>query len=420
MAGNVGYGSLPFSEQIAFFQRKLNTKTDAWTDVYGAAHDHEFMVAGANRDDLLADLRKAVERAITEGRTLQDFRKDFSGIVARYGWSYNGGFEWRTRVIYETNLRSSYMAGRFQQLMAMRETHPYWEYVHSDVVEEPREEHLAWNGMILRWDDPWWVTHFPINAWGCQCSVIARTEDDLRRMGKSGPDTAPPIKWVERTIGQRSPGGPRTVLVPEGIDPGFEHTPGRSRNFSGQVPPPRGGRPLPPEHLPPLDPLPTAPSPISPPDPLPEPQPVTPPDWEGNAIEEFLGSFKASFTRAAAFLDAVGQRLAIGLGMFWGNDGNPADYAESASFDTATALPLIAQTIQTPDEIWVQIVWLADVQLAVVRRRYLARFQVSGQAEPVAVVFEVGRDGWAGNVSTSEAMLQSLRQGVRLYQREVN
>ena len=209
MAGNVSYGSLPFSEQIAFFRRKFSTKTDAWTDVYGSAHDNEFMVAGANRDALLTDLRTAVEK-ILDGSTLETFRKDFAAIVARYGWSYNGGFEWRSRTIYETNLRSAYMAGRYQQLMDMRDTHPYWEYVHSDAVEHPRQEHLGWNGMVLRADDPWWIYHFPINAWGCQCSVIARTEDDLRRMGKDGPDTAPPIKFMARVIGQRSPGGPRT------------------------------------------------------------------------------------------------------------------------------------------------------------------------------------------------------------------
>lgn len=137
MAGNVSYGSLPFSEQIAFFRRKFSTKTDARTDVYGSAHDNEFMVAGANRDALLADLRTAVEKSL-DGGTLETFRKDFAAIVSRYGWSYNGGFEWRSRTIYETNLRSAYMAGRYQQLMDMRDTHPYWEYVHSDAVEHPR------------------------------------------------------------------------------------------------------------------------------------------------------------------------------------------------------------------------------------------------------------------------------------------
>ncbi len=117
--------------------------------------------------------------------------------------------------------RSSYMAGRLEQLMAVREERPYWQYLHSDAVEHPREDHEAWNGMVLRWDDPWWQYHFPINAWGCQCGVRALSEDDLRRMGKTGPDQAPPIVWVSRTIGQNSPDGPRVVEVPQGIDPGF-------------------------------------------------------------------------------------------------------------------------------------------------------------------------------------------------------
>lgn len=401
MANNVAYGSLPFREQIAFFQRKLNTKTNAWTDVYGAEHDNEFMVAGANRDDLLADFRQAVERAIAEGGTLADFRKDFASIVARYGWSYNGGFEWRSRVIYETNLRSSYMAGRYQQLMAMRETHPYWQYVHSDAVEEPREEHLAWDGLVLRWDDPWWVTHFPINAWGCQCGVIARTEDDLKRMGKTGPDTAPTITFVKRTIGQRSPGGPRTVFVPEGIAPGFEHTPGRSKYFS-QVPPPRDGDPLAPEAMQPAE--------TSAP-PLPAPQPVTGEKWKGNAVDEFLRAFGATPTQPAAFRDVAGQRIAIGSEMFAARDG------DGQVTDTVYLLQMLAQTILAPDEIWAQVVWLETLQRAVVRRRYLARFQVSGQSEPVSVMFETGADGWVGSSSLTRAELQVQRQGVMLYQR---
>lgn len=402
MAGNVAYGSLPFREQLAFFRRKLNTKTDAWTDVYGAEHDNEFMVAGANRDDLLADFRQAIERAIAEGRSLADFRTDFASIVARYGWSYNGGFEWRSRVIYETNLRSSYMAGRYQQLMAMRDSHPYWEYVHSDAVEEPREEHLAWDGMVLRWDDPWWVAHFPINAWGCQCGVIARTEDDLKRMGKDGPDTAPPVRFVERTIGQRSPGGPRTVFVPEGIDPGFEHTPGRSKFFS-QVPPPRGGEPAAPE----LPDATTANVDV----PLPTPQPTPAESWRGNAIDSFLQAFGARSNTPAAFRDAAGQRIAIGPEMFAARDG------EGQMAESAERLQLLAQAILAPDEIWAQVVWLQALQRAVVRRRYLARFTRTDQAEPVAVVFETGTDGWAASTELTAAALQAFRQGVRLYSR---
>ena len=153
--------SLPFREQNEFLRRKLNLPTNGWTDVYGRENDYAFVVAGANRNDLVADFHQAVQRAIEGGTTLEQFRQDFDRIVAKYGWSYNGGRNWRSRVIYETNMRSSYMAGRYEQLLAVREERPYWQYIHSVAVEHPREEHEAWNGMILHWSDPWWQYHFP-------------------------------------------------------------------------------------------------------------------------------------------------------------------------------------------------------------------------------------------------------------------
>lgn len=224
---SVAYGSLPFAEQIAFFRRKLNLPTASWMDVWEAAHDHAFMVAGANRMDLVQDFRDAVDAAIANGETLQQFRKRFDAIVTKYGWDYNGGRNWRSRVIYETNLRTSYAAGRWTQLQQIKQRVPYWEYVHADGELHPRPMHLAWNGLVLSADDPWWHTHFPPGGWGCQCTVRGRSKRDLADMGKSGPDTAPPVEMQPVTIGQRSPGGPRVVETPAGIDPGFGYAPGQ-------------------------------------------------------------------------------------------------------------------------------------------------------------------------------------------------
>ncbi|AGG89919.1 phage minor head protein [Rhodanobacter denitrificans] len=235
MADRVAYGSLPFKEQIAFFRAKKNVLTEAWTDVWEAEHDHAFMVAGANRIDLLVDLRAAVDKAIAEGTGLEAFRHDFDQIVAKYGWAYNGGRNWRTRVIYETNLRTSYAAGRYAQLQALKAVRPYWRYRHSDAVQHPRPMHLAWNGLVLAADDGWWNTHYPPNGWGCQCTVEALNARDLARLGKTGPDTAPPVDMQEVVVGQRGP-HPRTVQTPAGVDPGFGYAPGKSA-FERSMPP---------------------------------------------------------------------------------------------------------------------------------------------------------------------------------------
>lgn len=224
MAQPTKYGSLTFEQQITYFRNKLNIKTESWLDIYSKQHDWAFVVAGANRDDLLEDFRQAIEKVVAQGETLEQFRKNFDDIVKQYGWDYNGGREWRSRVIYETNLMQSYNAGRHQQLQQF----PYWRYRHSDAVETPRLEHLAWDGLVLRSDDPWWRTHFPSNGWGCQCYVEGLTEDDVKALGLDV-SSAPPVNWVEKEVGQRSAGGPVTVRVPEGIDPGFEYLPGEKQ-----------------------------------------------------------------------------------------------------------------------------------------------------------------------------------------------
>ncbi len=100
----VNYGSLPFLEAIAFFRNKLNLPTQRWDDLLGAAHDRAFVVAGAMRADLLADLREAVDKAIADGTTIQQFRKAFKQIVAARGWTgwtgqgtkAKAGEAWRT------------------------------------------------------------------------------------------------------------------------------------------------------------------------------------------------------------------------------------------------------------------------------------------------------------------------------------
>ena len=407
--------SLSFTEQEAFFRRKLNLPTQGWTDIYTQEHDWAFVVAGANRDDLVADFRTAVQKAIDGGSTLEDFRKDFDRIVAKHGWDYNGGRNWRSRVIYETNLRSSYMAGRHEQLMAVREQRPYWQYIHSDAVEHPRPQHEAWNGMVLRWDDPWWQQHFPPNGWGCQCSIRALSERDLKRLGKDGPDKAPEVVMETHTIGQRSPNGARVVQVPQGIDPGFEYTPGQSR-LQSAVPQPRldeADIPAPSPGLPnsrPADALPT-------PRPFPASRLLSTGLSDEEYVQHYLAEFGATIDQPVVVQDVLGSRLVVGKELFI---ERKTGKLKANKRDRGQWLPLLAEALRSPDEIWARVEWLGALQKAVVRRRYIARFLVEGESAPGVAVFEMTGDGWEGRTTfpaENEGYLDTLRQGIRLYQR---
>jgi len=214
----------PFAEQIAAFRLRLGNQlpTSKWDDLWKAQHDRAFVVAGAAKADLLADLAGAVQKAIEQGTTLDEFRRDFRRIVEErgwHGWTGEGsakGEAWRTKVIYRTNMRTSYMAGRWAQLQAGG--FKYWVYRHGGSVE-PRLQHLGWDGLILPADHPFWRTHFPPNGWGCSCYVIgARTmAAAIRRGGK--PDLKLPPNWEALD--------PRTD-EPTGIDRGWGYAPGAS------------------------------------------------------------------------------------------------------------------------------------------------------------------------------------------------
>lgn len=214
------YGNLPFAEAIAALRQKLNMPTTSWRDVWGEAHNRAFMVAGAMGEDLLNDLRGAVDDAIARGVSLGEFQKQFAAIAARHGWDYTGPEPWRARVIYDTNMRQSYNAGREAQMEAAKARRPYGIYVHGDSLN-PREQHLKWHHLVLPLDDPWWETHSPSNGYGCKCKKYSLSEAELKRRGLTV-SSSPEIEYrdyLDKSTGE-------IKQIPKGIDPGFEYRPG--------------------------------------------------------------------------------------------------------------------------------------------------------------------------------------------------
>jgi hypothetical protein len=404
---SAAYGGLPFQEQIDFFRQKVGVPTDAWTDVYAAEHDHAFMVAGA-RGDLLTDLRGSIDGFIARGETLADFRKQFDDLVAKHGWAYNGGRNWRTRIIYETNLRQSYHAGREAQMAdpALRRGRPYGLYRHGGSAE-PRPEHLAWDGTVLPLDDPWWDTHSPQNGWGCKCKKFTLSERDVQRLGLQVAEQAPPIEWEEKQVGTRGP-SPRTVRVPKGIDPGFEYAPGRSRIEALTPPPLPGGDLLPPVGparagtLPPLAPRQASPGRLLP-DNLPDQA----------YADRFLGEFLAPGERHAFYEDVTGELLLISDALLRERSGQ----LKVNKRGRGKYLLLYADTIKRPQEIWQD--WAEFGDRTVLRRRYVAYWQVAGQDVPALTVFETGPHGWVGvtahSAEDAAALDRRARHGARVW-----
>jgi hypothetical protein len=222
----------PFAEQVAFFRGKLGNlvPTARWDDIWKSAHDRAFMVAGAAKADLLADLAEAVDKAIHDGETLDQFRKRFFAAVEKgdwHGWTGEAtaaGRAWRTRIIYQTNLSTSYAAGRLAQLKDAG--FQYWVYRHTP-NEHPRLQHLAWDGLTLPADHPFWQTHFPPNGWGCKCRISGASGPETAELAGGKPGyTEPPDGWdaIDTKTGEQV-----------GIDKGWGYMPGATSDLVREI-----------------------------------------------------------------------------------------------------------------------------------------------------------------------------------------
>ena len=159
-----------------------------------------------------------------EGTTIETFRKDFRQIVAQRGWTgwtgqgTKAGEAWRTRVIYDTNLFTSYSAGRFKQMKAAAKVRPYWRYRQSPASTDPRKEHLAWDGLILKHDDPFWAAHTPPNGFGCKCFIETLAERDMKKQGLTEtPEGKIPYNGKDPDTG-----------LPQGVGKGWDYQPGKT------------------------------------------------------------------------------------------------------------------------------------------------------------------------------------------------
>lgn len=230
---------LPPKEALAFFRAKGYATGFAWQDVWQKEHDAAFTVAKMMNVDLLRDVRAAVDKALAEGQTFEQFREGIEGRLVQAGWWGKAemqdpatgetklvqlGSPRRLRTIFRTNMQTAYAAGHWQQIQDNKAGAPMLMY---DAVLDgaTRDEHAAWDGTILPADDPWWSTHMPPNGWNCRCGVIQLSQPQAAELGYEPTDQAPASptrEYINPRTGEFS-------RVPEGIDPGWAYNPGASR-----------------------------------------------------------------------------------------------------------------------------------------------------------------------------------------------
>lgn len=239
------------AEAIAYFGTKGDALAWDYTDVWREANAHAFTVAKATSLELLRMIRAEVARAIGPGRTFEDFKRALRPRLQDLGWwgtqevldadtgelsRVQLGSNRRLRTIFQTNVQTAYMAGRFKRYTDNAGDRPYWRYV-AIMDGRTRPAHAALHGKVWRHDDPIWKVIWPPNGWGCRCRVTALTKPEFDELGvplEDGGDAIVETQVVLNKAGDtatvqgvryRDAGGKEMVFRP---DPGWDYNPGEA------------------------------------------------------------------------------------------------------------------------------------------------------------------------------------------------
>lgn len=207
--------NLPFDEAVAFFRAKgITVSPESWRDVWRDANARAFTVARVTQMDVLADLKTAVDAALSQGMSLGEFKASVRPLLERRGWMTPKGeaptvklpdgavrkrlTPWRLENIYRTNLQTAYSAGRWKQQEETAWAFPYLQYM-AILDSRTRPSHAAMHGKVFHREHPVWDRWYPPNGFACRCYVKQLTESQVKARGlkvrKEGVDVNPDEGW---------------------------------------------------------------------------------------------------------------------------------------------------------------------------------------------------------------------------------
>lgn len=184
---------LPPERAIAFLSRKLPNQSWSWKDIQAAAHNHAFTVAKVMDADLLVTIQDALINAMETGQSLSTLKKELMPRLEQAGWigtktvvnpdtgkeqTVELGTPSRLQTIFQTNLQSAFMNGRYEQIKITQKTRPYIKIYNPDPKSDVC---IGVNGKVIRADDA--ALRIPPYHYRCKSSIVSATEKEVAREG---------------------------------------------------------------------------------------------------------------------------------------------------------------------------------------------------------------------------------------------
>lgn len=217
----------------------------SWQDIYAEEHARAFTVAKSAGFDILNDIFNALRKALEEGKTFREFARELTPLLQAKGWwgrqlledPLTGdigpaqlGSTRRLQLIFDVNMRVSYAAGHWANFERTKRSRPFLRYV-AIMDDRTRPEHAKRHNLCLPVDHPYWDKWAPPCGWNCRCTLQSLSERDVGRMRselKFEPPQDDEVPFTNKRTGE-------IRMIPVGIDPGWDHNPGKSNFFATEA-----------------------------------------------------------------------------------------------------------------------------------------------------------------------------------------
>jgi len=168
-----------------YMRRKRLIPTKRWTDMLDAAHAHAFTVSGLMNIDMLTIAKEAVDAAINQKLTKEDFREFFRARMKNNGFNWEKGTDGRLNTIFKTNVQSAIGAGNWVSAQDNITEKPYGIYRLGN-SKEHRPLHVReanrFRAVPLE-NKTFWGKIWPPNGYNCACWVETISAEDARKQG---------------------------------------------------------------------------------------------------------------------------------------------------------------------------------------------------------------------------------------------
>ena len=168
---------MKFEEAIKSFLDKMPVLYDTIEEVTEDVRANFVWLKKSSDLEITTRLFDSMKKSLENGTTFKQWIKDCEEAINKAGLGKQGYY---LENVYRTNMMTQYSIGNYKQQMEVIEDYPYWEY---SAIEDSRTSNICrqLDGVVKRYDDPFWSAYYPPNHFHCRSTVISRNKEELKK-----------------------------------------------------------------------------------------------------------------------------------------------------------------------------------------------------------------------------------------------